>query len=150
MANIDPIVLKKSEILQKEIQIDANGVATLPKDAFIKTLDNQTPEQVKAAFAERDTFVAASIHTLGQAGLAHLTANKDVESVSLATKVLNDSVSATLHRSKTSRNPQSGETSITKGAVAVGYKAVAAKTQSGATGAVVAAIKIRAVDALAD
>lgn len=150
MANINPIVLKKAEALKSQIQIDDNGVASLPKDAFITTLDNQTPEQVKAAFAERDTYVAASIHTLGEAGLAHLAKNKNVAQVSLATTVLNDSVNAVLHRERVSRNPTNGEAIHTKGAVSVNYKAVAAKTNSGSTGAVVAAIKINAVNELAD
>ena len=150
MANINPIVLQKSEKLAAQIKIDDNGVATLPKDAFVTTLDNQTPEQVKAAFAERDTFVAAAVHTLGQAGLAHMTANKDVASVSLSTSVLNDTVSASVMRERVSRNPVNNEPVHTKGAVSIAYKTSAANAKAGTTGAVVAAIKINAATQLAD
>ncbi len=150
MAVVNEVVQQKIDQLKGKVTINEAGAAVLPKDAFISTLVNSTEKDVKAAFAERDSFVAAATAVTGEAALAFLAANKDVATVTLKTKVINDDAAVTIHRSRDSRNPQTGEVTQTKGAVSLAYKAVAAKTGSGQTGAVVAAIKINAATALAD
>lgn len=145
MAEINKNALDKSALLVPQLKINENGVAVLPKDAFIETLANGvTKDDVKKVFAERDTFVAGAIHALGQVAIPAMAKDKSLAQVSLKTSVVGDTLNATIHRSKTSRNPQTGATSEIPGAVSIAYKVSSAKTNSGMTGTVVSAIKVDA------
>jgi hypothetical protein len=102
--------------LEAAFVVDGDGVSTLPKDVFETNLpEGLTIKEVKNVQHTLLNFVDATTLALGNKGITHLAANKEMPSLTTKFRAGNDSISASFTRAVNMRNPGTGEGFVRNG-----------------------------------